>query len=84
MRRRGSSTSARPGPRELQADPDGGTVRAELGLSDAIVSGLIKRGHKVERVRTNGGGYQAILLDPDTGVLHGGSEARKDGAAVGY
>ncbi len=71
-------------PTGIAADPDGGTVRAELGLSDAIVSGLIKRGHKVERVRTNGGGYQAILLDPDTGVLHGGSEARKDGAAVGY
>jgi gamma-glutamyltranspeptidase/glutathione hydrolase len=38
----------------------------------------------VERVRVNGGGFQGILIDPKTGVLHGGSEYRKDGAAVGY
>jgi gamma-glutamyltranspeptidase/glutathione hydrolase len=38
----------------------------------------------VERVKVNGGGFQGILIDPKTGVLHGGSEARKDGAAVGY
>jgi gamma-glutamyltranspeptidase/glutathione hydrolase len=38
----------------------------------------------VQRVKVNGGGYQGILIDPKTGILHGGSEARKDGAAVGY
>jgi gamma-glutamyltranspeptidase/glutathione hydrolase len=62
----------------------GGTVRAEAGIPDAVVNGLIERGHVVERVRVNGGGYQGILIDPATGMLHGGSEARKDGAAVGY
>ena len=51
---------------------------------DEEVAELARRGHKVERVRVNGGGYQGILIDPATGVLHGGSEARKDGAAVGY
>ena len=61
-----------------------GTVRAEYGIPDAVVAELARRGHVVERVRTNGGGYQAILIDPTTGVLHGGTEARKDGAAVGY
>jgi gamma-glutamyltranspeptidase / glutathione hydrolase len=45
---------------------------------------LMKRGHDVRRVRVNGGGYQGILIDPRTGILHGGSEARKDGMAVGY
>ena len=44
----------------------------------------VMRGHHVERVKVNSGGYQGILIDPATGMLHGGSEHRKDGAAVGY
>jgi gamma-glutamyltranspeptidase/glutathione hydrolase len=63
---------------------NGGTIKAEGGIPDAVVKELERRGHKVERVKVNGGGYQGILIDPGTGVLHGGSEARKDGAAVGY
>lgn len=62
----------------------GGAVRAEPGIPAAVVAELTKRGHSVERVRVNGGGYQGILIDPKTGVLRGGSEARKDGMAVGY
>ncbi len=63
---------------------DGGTIHAEVGLTDAIVEELTKRGHHVVRTKRNGGGYQGILIDPKTGMLHGGSEARKDGCAVGY
>jgi gamma-glutamyltranspeptidase/glutathione hydrolase len=63
---------------------DGGTIRAEPGIPEAVVKELIARGHTVERVRVNGGGFQGILIDPKTGLLHGGSEARKDGMAVGY
>ena len=63
---------------------NGGVVRAEAGIPEAVVQELQKRGHVVERVRVNGGGYQGILIDPITGMLHGGTEARKDGAAVGY
>jgi gamma-glutamyltranspeptidase/glutathione hydrolase len=62
----------------------GGTVRAEAGIPEAVTKELANRGHIVERVRVNGGGYQGILIDPTTGMLQGGSEARKDGAAVGY
>ncbi|HKB04952.1 MAG TPA: gamma-glutamyltransferase [Gemmataceae bacterium] len=65
-------------------DPAGGTVEAEIGLPPAVVKELITRGHRVEWVKRNGGGYQGIWIDPKTGVLHGGTEARKDGAAVGY
>jgi gamma-glutamyltranspeptidase/glutathione hydrolase len=62
----------------------GGTVALEEGVPEAVAEELARRGHHVVRVRTNGGGYQGILIDPKTNVLHGGSEARKDGCAVGY
>ncbi len=71
-------------PTGTPGDPDGGTLQVEPGIPDAVIAELRKRGHKVTQVRTNGGGYQGILIDPETNVLHGGSEPRKDGAAVGY
>jgi gamma-glutamyltranspeptidase / glutathione hydrolase len=66
------------------AKEDGGTVAAERGIPKAVVEDLLQRGHHVKRVKTNGGGYQGILIDPNTNVLHGASEPRKDGCAVGY
>jgi gamma-glutamyltranspeptidase/glutathione hydrolase len=75
----GSATpTGRPGAK------NGGTINAEEGLSPAIAKELIRRGHHLEWVKRNGGGYQGIWIDPVHGVLHGGTEARKDGAAVGY
>ena len=71
-------------PTGLPGKADGGTIKAELGLPDEVVKELERRGHVVERVKVNSGGYQGILIDPKTGVLHGGTESRKDGAAVGY
>ncbi len=62
----------------------GGTVQAERGVPEKAIEELKRRGHRVTTVRVNGGGYQGILIDPKTNVLHGGSEARKDGCAVGY
>ncbi len=66
------------------ADKDGGTVIAEIGIPDTVVAELEKRGHQVARTKRNGGGYQGILIDAKTNLLHGGSDARKDGCAVGY
>ena len=60
-----------------------GTVSVEAGVSDEVVEALKAKGHKVVRARGYGG-YQGILIDWENGVLHGGTEARKDGAAVGY
>jgi gamma-glutamyltranspeptidase/glutathione hydrolase len=71
-------------PTGLPGAPGGGTVQVETGMPEGVVESLRKRGHQVEFVQRNGGGYQGILIDPTTGMLHGGSEARKDGAAVGY
>jgi gamma-glutamyltranspeptidase/glutathione hydrolase len=75
----GSQTpTGRPGSRT------GGTVAAEEGIPDEVLRELTRRGHSVKTVKTNGGGYQGILIDPRTNVLHGGSEPRKDGCAAGY
>jgi gamma-glutamyltranspeptidase / glutathione hydrolase len=30
------------------------------------------------------GGGQAVVIDPETGALLGGSDSRKDGLALGY
>ena len=65
----------------------GGTVLAEPGIPESVVKELTNRGHAVRRVRVNSGGYQGILIDRTSGgfgVLRGGSESRKDGAAAGY
>jgi gamma-glutamyltranspeptidase/glutathione hydrolase len=49
---------------------------------------LARRGHRLVPLdgfgRSEFGGGQIILRDPNTGVLTAGSEPRKDGCAVGY
>ena len=66
-------------------DADGsGTVLAESGISADAVDALQAKGHQVRRAIGQFGGYQGILIDWEQGVLHGATEARKDGAAVGY
>ena len=75
-------TEALEGP---SADPLG-TLYVEPGIPLATVEALREMGHKVEVV-SNGimfGGYQAIARDPETGVLTGATEMRKDGQASGY
>ncbi len=62
-----------------------GRVLVEPGISDDVVDTLQRLGHDVQRAGGGGmGGYQAIRIDPTTGMLHGGSDPRKDGQAVGY
>lgn len=61
-----------------------GTVMVESGITDEAISALRAKGHHVVRARGGYGGYQGILIDWANGVLHGATEARKDGAAVGY
>ena len=84
-RRRGSSTSAR-------ATPTGTAGRRErrhgpgrAGHPGGGGQGAGRRGpHRRARAASTAAAIQGILIDPKTGMLHGGSEARKDGAAVGY
>jgi len=62
-----------------------GSVLVEPGVSDEVIAALERMGHQVRR--TDGGamgGYQAIMIHPETGMLHAGTDPRKDGAAIGY
>ena len=62
----------------------GREVGLEGGIPDQVREGLRERGHIVlENLGAYGGG-QAIMLDPESGVLTGGSDYRKDGCAIGY
>jgi len=66
----------------------GDAVVIEEGLAPQVVNDLKSRGHQVQMAsgyrRVGMGGGQVIQRDPDTGVLSGGSEPRKDGCAVGW
>ncbi len=63
----------------------GGTIRVEPGVSEEVVEQLRRLGHTVERAGGGGmGGYQAIMIHPETGMLHGGTDPRKDGMVIGY
>jgi gamma-glutamyltranspeptidase/glutathione hydrolase len=52
------------------------------GYGEAIIEGLMPKGHQAGFAKPIGGG-QAIWRDPDSGVLTGGSDPRKDGCAAG-
>jgi gamma-glutamyltranspeptidase/glutathione hydrolase len=58
-------------------------LRVEEGIPEARIAGLRKLGHEVQ-VKKNIGAVQGILIDPATGLYHGASDSRLDGAAVGY
>jgi gamma-glutamyltranspeptidase/glutathione hydrolase len=65
---------------------EGNQVAFETGLSHQSRLRLEKMGHAVKTNASPGsmGGGQIIRIDPESGVLQGGSDPRKDGCAVGY
>lgn len=56
----------------------------ESGIGAEVRASLASRGHVVCDGRGLMGGYQAIQIDPETRVLSGGSDLRKDGLAIGF
>ena len=62
----------------------GGVLDVEDGVPEATREGLRAKGHRVVSEDPPHGGGQAILIDWEQGVLHGGSDPRKDGCAMGY
>jgi gamma-glutamyltranspeptidase/glutathione hydrolase len=63
---------------------DGQKTMIERGLPQAAVEGLRSRGHDVMVRPVPLGGGQAVRIDWERGILIGGSDARKDGCALGY
>ncbi len=61
-----------------------GSVALESGVPDSVRRALEAKGHKLVSSKGGYGGYQAIRIDLEHGVLIGGSDPRKDGAAMGY
>jgi gamma-glutamyltranspeptidase/glutathione hydrolase len=65
-------------------------VMMEEALTEPVIKALVAKGH--ERImpslgyteRALMGGGQAIMIDPVSGALSGGSDVRKDGIAIGY
>jgi gamma-glutamyltranspeptidase/glutathione hydrolase len=64
--------------------PPGGAVEVESGVTQDVADGLRALGHKLTAPSKPHGGGQAIMIDWEEGVLSGGSDPRKDGAAFGY
>ena len=69
----------------------GDAVWLEGDVDNRVATELHRRGHRVnvmhgpQRGGAGGmGGGQIVSRNPETGVLSGGSEPRKDGAAVGW
>lgn len=59
-----------------------------LALESAIGADVRKaleaKGHRLTIAPGMFGGYQAIMIDPKSGALFGGSDPRKDGCAIGW
>jgi gamma-glutamyltranspeptidase/glutathione hydrolase len=64
--------------------PHLGKVEMERGVSSAMREKLTALGHVLTELERPLGGGQAIMIDHERGVLIGGSDPRKDGAALGY
>jgi len=70
------------------ADEPGGDVFIEKGFDFDEMAALKQKGHHISpisgRRRQIFGGGQIIQRDPNTGILTGGSDPRKDGCALGW
>ena len=67
-----------------RAAPHLDEVEVERGVSPALRDKLSALGHTLTDVVRPLGGGQAIMIDRERGILIGGSDPRKDGAALGY
>jgi gamma-glutamyltranspeptidase/glutathione hydrolase len=64
-----------------------GEIFMESRIAKDVQQALLNKGHRVT-VRKDFdlyfGGAQGVMIDPQTGILYGGADPRRDGFAVGY
>ncbi|MEL8055807.1 MAG: gamma-glutamyltransferase family protein [Pseudomonadota bacterium] len=65
-------------------ESDLGVIWLESGIPEETRAELERRGHTIKCCQANGGGYQAIMRDFETGAWIAATEMRKDGNADGY
>lgn len=64
---------------------DASRVGLEPGFAPAVREDLSRRGHQIVAGNPESfGGAHVIVIDPETGVLVGGSDPRKGGCALGF
>ena len=61
---------------------NGLALESAIGID--VRKALEAKGHKLTTASGMFGGYQAIMIDPASGALSGGSDVRKDGCAIGW
>jgi len=64
--------------------PGSDAIDAESTFPPGVLDELRRRGFEISPVPSPLGGAQAVRVDWRTGVLHGASDPRKDGCALGY
>ncbi|MEM1035496.1 MAG: gamma-glutamyltransferase family protein [Pseudomonadota bacterium] len=67
-----------------ECETDLGVIWLESGIPEETRAELERRGHTIKCCQANGGGYQAIMRDFETGAWIAATEMRKDGNADGY
>ena len=63
---------------------DGNFLKIERGYKNNVCQSLTDLGHNLIVPDTPIGGAQAVYIDYENGTLVGASDARKDGASLGY
>lgn len=64
-----------------------GPLKIESRIPLVVQDELREKGHTLSVKKPFDlyfGGAQGVVIDPDTGVLHGGADPRRDGQAVGF
>jgi gamma-glutamyltranspeptidase/glutathione hydrolase len=78
----GSSFPQSPWPHRVHPN----RLQVEARLSQTVIEALSARGHRVEVVGPWGirNGFTPILVNPETGVYHGGADPRKESVMLGW